>query len=396
MFLIAIGCIPSGNEECYWLPDSFLTSEEDQDDISNRSDDPDDGPALNRPTHMTRIQAMVDNNSELGGELADLPDADEMRALELTVMSDLDPRLARLSTPFNPLPARGKLMGLGIVRLDRETLSNLKRLSDATYLPATADWIRMPRKVQSYYRESGVREYIRRRDGQTLALALLNIKWHPEGYIIGGASSQSRSIRFLTSAGKTKDFILFITRLQLGVDTLGLIVDQKRSFFDSARNVKDQLNIAKKWYKERKSRSLMQALYLFQQNIKKLVHKSSRANQMIGILMVTNAEFFALVLESARFLETAGTMPIDIDLTAGTIKVLSGFGVTRTFVVDVHILSPAPNTASAPDDTATILHTHVLMASLEACLASVMLNCSFDADRFVSEVLDCDEVLFMG
>lgn len=395
MFLMAIGCIPTGSEECYWLADSFLTFEENEEAVSNPSDDPDDGPYLNRPTHITRIQAMVDNSSELG-ELADLPEADEMRALELTVISELDPRLERLAKPFGALPAREKIKALGVVRLDRETLSSLKHLSDATYLPATADWIRIPRGKPSYNRYSDVKEYIRRRDGQTLALALLNIKWHPEGYIIGGTSSQSRSIRLLTSAGKASDFILFITRLQLGVDTLGLTLIQKRSFFDSAKNVKDQLNITKKWYKERKSRSLMQALYLFQQNIKNLVHRSSRANQMIGILMITNAEFFALVLESARFLETAGTMPIDIDLTAGTIKVLSGFGVTRTFVVDIDILPPGPNGASTPDAKATILHTHVLMASLEACLTSVMLNCSFDADRFVSEVLDCAEVVFMG
>ncbi|MCJ1248500.1 hypothetical protein MMC30_005718 [Trapelia coarctata] len=397
MFLMAVGCIPSGSEECYWLADSFLTFEENEDVYASSllSDDPDDGPALDRPTHITRIQAMVENNSDLG-ELADLPEADEMRALELIVISELDPRLERLAKPFSALPAREKIKTLGVVRLDRETLSSLKNLSDATYLPATADWIRIPRGKQSYRRDSNVKEYIRRRDGQSLALALLNIKWHPEGYIIGGISSQHRSIRFLTSAGSTKVFILFITRLQLGIETLGLTLDQKRSFFDSAKNVKDQLNIAKKWYKERKSRSLMQALYLFQQNIKSVVHKSSRANQMIGILMISNAEFFALVLESARFLETAGTMPIDIDLTAGTIKVLSGFGVTRTFVVDVDILSPGPNRGSTPEAKATILHTHVLMASLEACLTSVMLNCSFDADRFVSEVLECDEVLFMG
>jgi len=121
-----------------------------------------------------------------------------------------------------PLQENAKYFALFEMGLDGRTQSELQRLSDHTFVPAAAPWVRLD--VPSYAQNNSRKEYyIRRVDAQRIALSLLNIPWHPEGYLLPGVvNKHSRAkvvYRLGSISGRTRPFLI---RLRAGVSALDL------------------------------------------------------------------------------------------------------------------------------------------------------------------------------
>lgn len=98
---------------------------------------------------------------------------------------------------------------------DRSTLKEIDANEGNTYVPADSPWIRLEYKGQGHNDT-----YIARSDAQKLALALLVLPWHPEGYLVGG-NRNGAGMQLLTRSAKRLMPIMTRVRDNLSFLTLG-------------------------------------------------------------------------------------------------------------------------------------------------------------------------------
>jgi hypothetical protein len=92
----------------------------------------------------------------------------------------LDPSVVDLARPFTGLESEE--IYILQTQTDRSTLKEIDANKGNTYVPADSPWIRLEYEGQGHNDT-----YIARSDAQKLALALLVLPCHPEGYLVGGS-----------------------------------------------------------------------------------------------------------------------------------------------------------------------------------------------------------------
>lgn len=304
-------------------------------------------------------------------------------------LSDITVVEAEILAPF-PLQENAKYFALYEMNLDGKTQSELRRLSEHTFVPAAAPWVRL--EAPPYAQSKARTEYfIRRVDAQRIALSLLNIPWHPEGYLIPGVAdehSRAKVTHLLCSISeRTRPFLI---RLQEGVAALDLSSRDAQTFLKFSEPV------VKRAASSPTRRSLLEALFLFDNVVEKLQHERIEVQQMVGILMLTNEEFTDLVYQSARHMTAPSKAPIEFDLRAGTLTIPSTFGTIQTFELDMDVLQKQQLQLGAQGNI-SVKHSDVLKAALRAYLRSLMLASCYDAEPLI----DCfdsitEDVLYMA
>ena len=289
-----------------------------------------------------------------------------------------------------PLQANAKYFALFELKLDGRTQSELRRLSDNTFVPAAAPWVRL--NVPSYAKTKSRTEcYIRRVDAQRIALSLLNIPWHPEGYLIPGVAnkySRAKVMHLLCAISeRTRPFLI---RLREGISALDLSSKDEQTFLKSSELV------VKRAASSPTRRSLLEPLFLFDQVVKDLQHERVEVQQMVGVLMLTNEEFTDLVYQSARHMTASSKVPIEFDLRAGTLTIPSTFGTVQTFELDMDNLQKQQLQLGA-QGRFSVRHSDILKAALRAYLRSLMLASCYDAEP-LTECFDriTGDVLYMA
>jgi hypothetical protein len=273
-----------------------------------------------------------------------------------------------------PRQENAKYFALLEMGLDGKTQSELRKLSDHTFVPAAAPWVRLD--VPSYAQsDSSTEYYIRRVDAQRIALSLLNIPWHPEGYLLPGVAkkhSRAKVMQRLGSiSGRTRPFLI---RLRQGISALNLSSKDEQSFLKSSELV------VKRAASSPTRRSLLEPLFLFDEIVKDLQHERVEVQQMVGILMLTNEEFADLVYQSARHMTVSSKVPIEFDFRAGTLTIPSTFGTVQTFELDVENLQRQQQLQLGAQGKISVEHSDILKAALRAYLRSLMLASCYDAE----------------
>ncbi|KAI1469337.1 uncharacterized protein F4812DRAFT_470341 [Daldinia caldariorum] len=222
-----------------------------------------------------------------------------------------------------------------------------------TYVPTSSDWIRVF--------DSQPEAYMRRKEAQELALALLKLPCHPEGYLLGGTSRK----------GTARHLVSMLVRLEQKTDILNLSQQDKQKLnrvLDPALQFLDKENVSPRAF---------QVIYDLD-----LV--------VVGILAITNPEFLVLVRQSLRNISESTNSTVQLDMWSKTLKVPSAFGVFESFIVDWDLLRPDdPRT----HEIVEISHTVIALATIRAILRCKMLSICFDADPLISVVGEWEDVI---
>jgi hypothetical protein len=118
-----------------------------------------------------------------------------------------------LARPFTGLESDE--MHIFQTQTDRSALKGIDANKGNTYVPADSPWIRLE------YEGHGHNDtYIARSDAQKLALILLVLPWHPEGYLVGGSRNEV-GVQLLTRSAERLMPIMTRVRDKLSFITLG-------------------------------------------------------------------------------------------------------------------------------------------------------------------------------
>ncbi|RYP47724.1 hypothetical protein DL768_006260 [Monosporascus sp. mg162] len=238
---------------------------------------------------------------------------------------DLDARLRDWRTRSRPVPPPYKQ-----TQVDVASLEAIREIQGYTYLPADSEWIRIH---SGGYDERDA--YLPRTDAQQLALALLKLKWHPEGYLIGG-ERRSPGMTLLTSPS---------TRL---VSLMSRVLDKARLLSlsqEDHQKLSKALSVALRRIEKNQdafNRHAFNSMYQLDEALEDLGSGPNHlvTDRVIGILSLTNDEFLELVYQSIRNLTEGTSATIQLDLRSTTLKVPSAFGVMQHFSVDWDRISP--------------------------------------------------------
>ncbi|QGA21755.1 hypothetical protein EYB26_009466 [Talaromyces marneffei] len=270
-----------------------------------------------------------------------------------------------------------KYLALYEMKLDVQTRQELRELADQTYVPAAAHWVRLKNALASY-NSPRVEYFIRREDAQRIAYSLLDLSWHPEGYLIPGAAKENERASMMdllcSISERTRPFVI---RLKEGVSALELSSRDEKAFLDATEPV------IRRAVSSPTRRALLQPLFAFDEFLRKLQHDRAEVQQMVGILMLTNAEFAELVYQSARHMTSLSQARVEIDLRTGVLTVPSAFGTVQTFEIDVHILYRA-SLQLGSQEKISVKHSDILKAALHAYLRSLMLTSCYDAEPLIA------------
>ena len=382
LFWLALGCIPGTGSKCFSIGDAVKEDEDDSDDYSGGGDmrirTITRAPRLARNLHVPsassnsyareeRLRAAVDSTT-LAFRLGEIPDQDDR---------------------FESLPTPLKGLGMQVLGIQQFSLAHghpeqvsLETIGSLTFVPATAPWVRLS-KGEHNGKFAGKCCYLRRQDAHQMAHALLALPWHPEGYLIG-CNQETLCRDFLTAAAHR--FMQIPGRMKANIGTIGLGSNERATLFDVLVRVEKSAKIAT-------NRSTLHILYDLDSVLESVSHSNKLVNDIVGVLMIANEEFSGLVSQSARHLEVSTSSVVEIDLRAGTLKVPSAFCIIQSFAVDLHAIY---SDTGVENETLSVNHSMVLVASLKACLRSFLLkNCLeseplFQLVGWDSEVLNFD------
>ncbi|KAF2645198.1 hypothetical protein P280DRAFT_531169 [Massarina eburnea CBS 473.64] len=259
---------------------------------------------------------------------------------------------------------------LAPVQMNTKIDEELKHVSGYTYVPASKPFVRLSA-------ENSGEDYIKRLDLQKIALALLNMEWHPCGYLTPIMRHSERGgdllKRVLLRASGMA--IPMLHRLSDGMDHLGLHEDKLDKVSKSISTILHVKTNSRVWYE-------------LDTDLKGMEHDDPKVSSMIGILMLRNEEFRGLVYDSVRYIATSSKTEIEFDLRHGTIAVPGAFGAIQTFEVDLEVLMLAGKTVQ-PDrtDNLKVKHGLILIGALRACVRSQLLSCCPD-QSWMPELLD--------
>ncbi|KAI1808570.1 hypothetical protein F4811DRAFT_548575 [Daldinia bambusicola] len=355
LFLLAIGFLPLSESSCVCLTDS-VNSDYDTDDAEEH--------VLFRESRTTRTEE---------SRYYKRRDLREVKPVKLQSFS-VSEEISNIGSGF--LSTRNHTWyGFETINSDtaRQVVDHLQRF---TYVPASSDWVRVF--------DSEPEIYMHRKEAQELALALLKLPCHPEGYLLGGVSRKGVAMMLLTySAGY---LVSMMVRLEQKIDILNFSQQDKQKLnrvLEPALQLLGKANISQRAFR---------AIYDLDIVLGELGNQDGQniVDSVVGILAITNPEFLRLVHQSLRNISESTSSTVRLDMWSKTLKVPSSFGVFESFIVDWDLLSPNdPRT----HETVEISHTVIVLATIRAILRCKMLSICFDADPLISVVGEWEDVI---
>ena len=365
LFMLAFGCIPIfGTSQCRQYL-SLVRETEDPDDESN-SDSEEDYynkrpipiPELReiRPrerygqeTRVVYLEASETSGNPTTYHIIQDMDRDHGRSEIFRTFRAVDDEIFKLAK-FRPKP---------------KMLAELADYSFSTYVPSESQWIRTPpgsREEYSYgwRTDSDISKYILRADAQAMACSLLWLIWNSEGYLFP-TKKFGLGARLLTNVSHR--LCPMMSRLIDGINSLDISDSEQKPLLNCLSSL--HRNLQK--HRIQPTRKYWKRLVALDAELESLGQRDGHriVEFIIGVLMITNEEFQALLYQSLRHLQEAASSTITVNLAAATITIPSAFGVLQTFHIDLDRIDPGGMRNS---DAFTVTYTVVILAAMKACL----------------------------
>ena len=306
-----------------------------------------------------------------------------IQAFKLEAVVERDDNLAQLGKPFGAEGAT--ILYLETFHPSRDEMNTLQSFKDRTYLPASCDWVRLgkpPELYTTFEAERPSESYIVRADAQLMALALLQLPWHPESYLLG-ADKSDQCLQLLLGSSSQLPALMVYT--QEGIEHLGLAASEKRQLSNAIES------LLRRFEKSTiPLRATSYEMFKLEGILKTISHTNQQVNEMIGVITITNPEFLSLMRQSARRFREAVDAAIKIDMRSGTLQVPAAFGIIQEFPLNVIDLYP---TRPASDEVISVKYSSVLIVTLRACLRSAMLRDCFSSIPLIGQVLGLEDVI---
>jgi hypothetical protein len=303
--------------------------------------------------------------------------------LRLEKVDDVDEEMNQILKPFGGV--QREILSLEASKLDNALSIELKEYMNMTYVPPTAEWVRLFHTINSDDEEV-LTLFIWRNDAQKIAYGLLSLAWHPEGYLFGG-DAQGSCMQLLLAVQPKLHYLL--VRLRENVQLLSLLEPEKRKLADRLNSAERQIRKGRETF----SRSTYRVLYELDESLSSSAHQVVEVSHMIGVLMMTSEEFAFLAQQSARYFAKSVESVVEVDLRSGIVKVPLPFGGLQNFTVDLDSLYEnwVPR-----DETVQVKYTFVMLACLRACLRSFLLSIRFDGYPLMREILRMDDIVHIA
>ena len=389
IFMLSLGCIPMADKKFFSLRD-LSTFEDDlfvddpmELDLTNTRRDPNTfnfnqryASAAPDPFGAQDIRfGTLKRHSRIG-----------IQAFKLEAVVEHADNLTQLGKPF--AAEETTILSLETFHPSQDEVSTLQSFKDRTYLPASCDWVRLGKPQDLYATSEAERpeeSYIVRADAQLMALALLQLPWHPESYLLG-ADKSDQCLHLLLGCSSQLQALMSYT--QKGIEYLGLAVPDRRKLSSAIESLFRQFNKSTK-----PLRATYYEMFKLENILKTISHTNQQVNEMIGITTMTNPEFLDLMRQSARRFREAVDAAIKIDMRSGIIQVPVAFGIIQEFPLNVTELYP---TRAASDEVVSVKYSLVLIVTLRACLRSAMLGDCFSSIPLIHEVLGLEDVIWIS
>jgi hypothetical protein len=274
-------------------------------------------------------------------------------------------------------------LSLEEVELVPATVSELKGFAGVTYVPATSHWVRMGDDSPVPPGYSGA-WFLQRADAQLLAKVLLELDLHAQGYLVGG-NKKSRCRQTLCNAAESLPQLL--GRLIQHIELLGLQKEDERTLLTALEKMMT-LTLRVEY-----SRAMSAAIFELDQALHNLAHPNPKVDIIIGVLMITNAEFRSMIAQSARHLDISINSGVDVDFGAGSLNIQAVFGIMQPFPFDLDVLFP---NEIVEHNIVRVKYSAVILSALKASLRSAFLVTSMDSLPLFELVMSSDGLVHFG
>lgn len=366
LFMLSIGCIPMADNSYFSLRDLGAFENDPSDSASSDSD-----LLRERRRHKSghipraRIDSRENENPKTHTGV---------QTFKLERVVERDEALIGIGSAF--AAEKTTVFSLQSFRASRAESTVLENCKDMTYIPASSEWVRLPDLNNSSDHIQLSEVYLARADAQRMALALLQLPWHPEGYLLGAEKSDNCLQLLLMCSTQLPALMSYA---QNGIDQLDLTAPEKKTLHDAIQSLHRRFDKSSLI-----SRATLHEMLKLEKIVINLSHKNEQVNEMIGIMMITNSEFMNLVRQSARRFDQAPPATINADMRSGVLKIPSAFGILQEFPLSITELYPR---GTFTDDLIPIRYSAVLISSLRACLRSAMLRDCFSSNPLIEKVL---------
>ncbi|KAF2115757.1 hypothetical protein BDV96DRAFT_659036 [Lophiotrema nucula] len=394
MFWLAVGCLPAPGSKVFSLDDvhSIAVQEEPQAlpptpspvspgvRFSGIQDDDSDweggmgNPAMPEWGIISPNTYVVPTSSPT----ATLSGYYESRAFQFSPINDRAEALTEVAGSINIDDKSERIYSLEEVELTDEILTELKNASDTTYVPLSIPWVRLDPET----RTQGW--FLKRDDAQLLAQALLAIPMSPHGYLVS-ANKRSRCRGLLCQAAQSLPQLL--ARLVYSFQSLGLDGNGADTLLQMMGNM------YAKTERLEKTRSFYEVIFKLDEGLSSVLHPDPRVNDAIGVLMITNEEFRALIAQSARHIDESVDTTLEFDVANGTLNVPAVMGFIQRFPVEIAVLYPELRRDDGP---ITITLRELMFAALKARVRGAVLETSLDSLPLFKAFFDLARVVHLG
>lgn len=391
LFMLSIGCIPMANNDYFSLRDLGTfesdiydghSSDSDRDDVHYRERYPDRENRFKRDEYTYADRDHRYMRREIKAKYR--RGRTRVQTFKLEPVIEREERLIEIGKPF--AAENVTVFSLQSFRPSQAEDTSLEKIKNMTYLPASSEWVRLGEASDlkdSLDNSQAPEVYVVRGDAQRMALALLQLPWHPEGYLLGADKSDD-CLRLLLMC--STHLTTLMGHSQRGIDHIDLTAPEKKELVGSIESLYRRF--------ERSSlRPILHEMLKLDKILIKLSHKNVQVNEMIGIMMITNREFMSLVRQSARRFDQAPNATIKVDMRSGVLKTPSAFGILQEFPLSITELYPG---RTLTDEVISVSYSAVLISTLRACLRSTMLRDCFSSNPLITKVLDFDSTVYVS
>lgn len=393
LFWLAVGCLVAPRRRIYSLENVqalpyLVDEEEEQDeeesprrrppvspvvrfDIEDDPYDPWEGEARRSPISPT---AYVVPSSSTKDRYTFGP-----RGFKFTENSERMETLGGLARSVEALEQEVTVFSLEEIELSDDEKEMLQQDSETTYVSSESPWIRLGPGTHS-----GA-WFLKRGDGQTLTQALLSLPLCPQGYLISG-NKDSVLRTMLCAASEALPQLL--VRMAHDMECLVLEPADRNELVVAieqllARTLQYEYN-----------RRFASALFNLDVVLQRLQHPDIRANHAVGVLMITNPEFRALIAQSARHIPASVNTSVVVDVENGCLTIPTVMGIMQKFAIDFDAVMHENDRQDTP---ITLSYTMLMILSLKASLRSTFFETSLDSLPLFEKVMSMkDQIAYVG
>lgn len=301
------------------------------------------------------------------------------RAFKFTETHDRSEALSSLARSVEPARRNMTIFPLEEVDLSDEEREALQRSSETTYVSSESMWTRLTSAPHP-----GA-WFLNRSDGQILAQALLRLPICPQGYLV---NSNKGSVLRTALCGASDSLPQLLVRMVTDIESLAL------EPADRVELVAAMNQLIARTLKYEYSRAFASSLFRLDEILQRHLHTDGRANDAVGVLMITNAEFRSLIAQSARHITNSVNTSVIVDLADSCLVVPTVMGIMQKFSVDLDVLFPD---GGAAEPAITIIYTSLLILSLKASLRITFFETSLDSLPLFAKVTNMkEEVAHLG